>query len=85
MTNPALVGARFLLKPGRDYEDAVSLFSPYREVREVSTEARLAGAQLIDYRIKGAVGGRQTYIFVNNRLEGNALATIQGMVSGARL
>ena len=29
-TNPRLVAARFLLKPGRKYEDAVKTFQPYR-------------------------------------------------------
>ena len=29
VTNPQLVGARFLLKPGRKYQEAVDLFSPY--------------------------------------------------------
>ena len=81
ITHPPLCGARFLLKPGRDYEAAVKLFSPYREVKEVDREARRAARQLIDYRIKGT-GKHQTYIFVNNRLEGNALATIQGVVMG---
>jgi hypothetical protein len=83
ITNPALAGARFLLKPGRDYEEAVRLFKPYREVKEEDREARRAARQLIEYRIKGAAGGRQTYIFVNNRLEGNALATIRAMVAAA--
>jgi uncharacterized protein YecE (DUF72 family) len=83
ITNPALAGARFLLKPGRDYEEAVRLFKPYREIKEEDREARRAARQLIEYRIKGAAGGRQTYIFVNNRLEGNALATIRAMLTAA--
>ncbi len=81
ITHPPICGARFLLKPGRDYEAAVKLFSPYREVKEVDREARRAARQLIDYRIKGT-GKHQTYIFVNNRLEGNALATIQAVAMG---
>jgi len=33
-TNPALVAARFLLKPGRKYEDAVKSFQPYDATRK---------------------------------------------------
>src|SRR5262245_20330695 len=66
-TNAALVAARFLLKPGRKYEDAVKAFQPYTEVKEVNEEARKAGAALIlegeQYEPR-----RKTYIYVNNRL-----------------
>lgn len=80
LTNPALCGARFLLKPGRKYQEAVDLFSPYDRVKEPNTEARAAGTKLIK---EGAAtdGKRKTLIYVNNRLEGNALATIEAMVS----
>jgi uncharacterized protein YecE (DUF72 family) len=76
--HPALVAARFLLKPGRKYEAAVQLFQPYDRTREVNHEARAAGAALIADGVKA--GGRQTFIYVNNRLEGNALATIEAMI-----
>ena len=76
--HPALVAARFLLKPGRKYEEAVQLFQPYDRTREVNHEARAAGAALIADGVKAA--GRQTFIYVNNRLEGNALATIEAMI-----
>ena len=81
-TNAALGGARFLLAPGRKYQEAVELFSPYDRVKEPNPEARLAGAKLIQ---EGAVGGRErkTFIYVNNWLEGNALATIAVMVEQA--
>ena len=71
-TNPGLVAARFLLKPGRKYEDAVKTFQPYRETKEINEEARKAGARLI---LEGEryEPRRKTYIYVNNRLEGNAL------------
>ncbi len=79
-TNPELVAARFLLKPGRKYEDAVKAFQPYDKTQEVNEEAREAAASLID---EGARCGprRKTYIYVNNRLEGNALSTIDAMLS----
>jgi uncharacterized protein YecE (DUF72 family) len=78
-TNPNLCAARFLLKPGRKYEEAVKTFQPYDKVKEKNPEARASGRTLI---AEGKAAGpqRKTYIFVNNRLEGNALGTIAGMV-----
>jgi uncharacterized protein YecE (DUF72 family) len=80
-TNPALVAARFLLKPGRKYEDAVKSFQPYDATKEVNAAAREAGAALIGAGRKNPDG--KTFIYVNNRLEGNALATIQAMLEMA--
>lgn len=79
LTNPELCGARFLLKPGRKYQEAVDAFSPYNEVKEIYPEARSAGATLVQEGIKSE-GKRRTFVFVNNRLEGNALRTIEAMV-----
>ena len=45
---------------------------------EVNAEARQAGAALIADGVKAK--GRKTFIYVNNRLEGNALSTIEAMV-----
>ena len=67
--------ARFLLKPGRKYEDAVKAFSPYREVKEEVPSARIGMKELIARQPK-----KSSYVFVNNRLEGNALSTIAGVV-----
>jgi uncharacterized protein YecE (DUF72 family) len=80
-TNPDLMAARFLLKPGRKYEEAVRTFQPYDKTKEVNDEARQAGADLIK---EGKVAGtkKKTLIFVNNRLEGNALNTIGAMIEG---
>jgi len=82
LTNPNLCGARFLLTPGRKYQEAVDLFSPYDRVKEPNAEARAAGARLIQ---QGASPNqeRKTFIYVNNRLEGNALATIVAMLEQA--
>jgi uncharacterized protein YecE (DUF72 family) len=77
-TNPARVAARFLLKPGRKYEEAVKTFQPYDRTREVNDEARKAGAMLIAEGLKAT--DRQTFVYINNRLEGNALSTIDAMV-----
>lgn len=81
-TNPKLSAARFLLKPGRSYEQAVKTFQPYERVQEVYPEARTAGKRLI---AEGKKGGdrRKTFIYVNNRLEGNALETIDAIVEEA--
>ncbi len=78
-TNPRLVAARFLLKPGRKYEDAVKTFQPYDRAQDQNPEARAAGAALI---AEGQEAGqsRKTFIYVNNRLEGNALETLLAML-----
>jgi uncharacterized protein YecE (DUF72 family) len=78
-TNPQLVAARFLLKPGRKYEEAVKAFQPYDRTHEVNDEARKAGAALI-LEGKGFEPRKKTFIYVNNRLEGNALETISAMI-----
>jgi uncharacterized protein YecE (DUF72 family) len=77
-TNPELVAARFLLKPGRKYEEAVAAFQPYDKTQEIDPQARQAGAALV---MEGKANPRRkTFIYVNNRLEGNALETIRAML-----
>ena len=78
-TKPKLIAARFLLKPGRKYEEAVKTFQPYDKVKEPNPEAREAGKVLIAEG-KKPDSGRKTFIYVNNRLEGNALETIDAML-----
>jgi uncharacterized protein YecE (DUF72 family) len=68
---------RALLRTGRPYAMAVKRFRPYDKVREENPGAREALADIIrraQQRREGA------YIFVNNRLEGNAPATIAAVV-----
>ena len=79
-TQPNLCAARFLLKPGRKYEEAVKLFEPYDKVKEPNLEAREAGAVLVKEGVETGPK-RKTFIYVNNRLEGNALETISSMLS----
>jgi hypothetical protein len=57
----------------------VKAFEPYDSIKEENPEARAAGRALI---AEGKAAGpkRRTFIFVNNRLEGNALATIGAML-----
>jgi len=78
-TNPDLVAARFLLKPGRKYEEAVKTFEPYDALKEENPQARAAGKALL---AEGKAAGpkRKTFVFVNNRLEGHSLTTIAAMV-----
>ncbi len=71
--------ARFLLKPGRTYEQAVEKFKPYREVKEPFLEAREEISKLLTPTPR--VGNRR-YIYVNNRLEGCSLWTIYAVISG---
>jgi uncharacterized protein YecE (DUF72 family) len=82
-TNPELVAARFLLKPGRKYEDAVKAFQPYDKTKEVNEEARKAAAGLIVEGERCELR-RKTFIYVNNRLEGNALETIDAMLEQSK-
>jgi len=79
-TNPKLVAARFLLKPARKYEEAVKTFQPYDQVKEPYPDARAAGRALI-VEAQRDEPRRDTYIYVNNRLEGNALETIEAMLA----
>jgi uncharacterized protein YecE (DUF72 family) len=78
-TNPNLYAARFLLKPGRKYEQAVKTFQPYNRVKEQNPDAR-ASAKALIAEGKAAGPDRKTFIYVNNRLEGNALETIAAML-----
>jgi len=68
--------ARALLRPGRPYEQAVKMFTPYDRVRDENPEAREALRALIRRMREER---RAAYIFVNNRLEGNAPETIQAV------
>ncbi len=81
VTNPAILTARFLLKPGRKYEEAVKTFQPYNETKEVNDEARKAIAKLIKLALAASGGNLvRALIFINNRLEGNALNTIAAVL-----
>jgi uncharacterized protein YecE (DUF72 family) len=78
-THPEILAARFLLTPGRKYETAVEEFQPYREIKQMDKDARKAGAALMIEGLRYEPR-RKTYIYVNNRLEGNALETIAAML-----
>jgi uncharacterized protein YecE (DUF72 family) len=68
---------RALLRYGRPYERAVKKFTPYDKVQEVNAGAREAMKAMVNR----ARSTRQTaFIFVNNRLEGNAPGTIEAVL-----
>ena len=85
-TTDAFTAARFLLKPGRQYQQAVESFSPYNRTQEINDEARQAAAQLTRMRTEAAAKAssqtkvRPSFLFINNRLEGNALHTIAAIL-----
>jgi uncharacterized protein YecE (DUF72 family) len=68
---------RALLRRGRVYEQAVGLFEPYREIQEPNPEARESMRILIG---RAREDKRMLFLFVNNRLEGNAPLTILSIV-----
>ena len=55
------------------------MFEPYDKIKDPNPDARVAGAGLIQEGVSNGAK-RKTFIYVNNRLEGNALETIAAMV-----
>lgn len=78
--------SRFLLRPGRTYEQAVQMFSPYNATKEANEEARLAAAAVIEHVLKNmhATNQRPSFFFFNNRLEGSALFTVLAVLTVLR-
>ncbi len=68
---------RALLRRGRVYEEAVEKFAPYREVQDPNPEARESMRLLIG---RARENKEFLFLFVNNRLEGNAPMTILSVV-----
>jgi hypothetical protein len=65
------------LRRGRMYEDAVATFAPYTKVQDPNPEARDAMRVLIG---RARENKEFLFLFVNNRLEGNAPATMLSLV-----
>jgi uncharacterized protein YecE (DUF72 family) len=78
----APAGARLLLKSGRAYQEAVDAFSPYERVREPLPEVRATAAGMIRAAL-AAKDGKPLSIYVNNRLEGNALHTLAAILEAS--
>ena len=69
--------ARALLPRGTAYQQAVDTFAPYREIQEPQPQARQA---LKDMIAEARRMRHAAFLFVNNRLEGNAPGTILAVV-----
>ena len=69
--------SRALLRRGRPYEEAVARFAPYREVQDPNPDARESMRVLIG---RARENRQMLFLFVNNRLEGNAPLTILSVV-----
>lgn len=69
--------ARALLRPGRSYQEAVDMFSPYDRVKEEYPELRIGLAEAVSRCI---AEGRSLYAYINNRAEGNSPKTIEGIL-----
>jgi len=69
--------ARALLRHGRSYEQAVAAFQPYERVQDPNPGAREGLRALIE---RSRRTKQTTFMFVNNRLEGNAPQTIEAVV-----
>jgi uncharacterized protein YecE (DUF72 family) len=68
---------RALLRRGRVYEDAVATFAPYTEVQDPNPEARESMRLLVS---RAREEKQFLFMYVNNRLEGNAPMTILSVV-----
>jgi len=67
---------RALLRQGRPYEEAVARFSPYSEIRDPNPGVRDSLRVLIR---RSREERALAFLFVNNRLEGNAPLTIMAV------
>ena len=70
---------RALLRQGRAYEEAVREFAPYAEVREPNPFARQGIREILEI---AQMEDRTAFIFINNRLEGNAPGTMVSILDG---
>lgn len=69
--------ARALLRQGRPYEQAVQMFEPYTMLQDPNPETRDALKALAK---RTATRRERGYVFVNNRLEGNAPSTVDAVL-----
>jgi uncharacterized protein YecE (DUF72 family) len=68
---------RALLRVGRPYETAVKMFTPYENVQDPNPRARETMRHLVERAHRRR---EPAYLFINNRLEGNAPVTIDAVV-----
>jgi uncharacterized protein YecE (DUF72 family) len=69
--------ARALLRKGRPYDKAVETFEPYDRVQEPNESARERMLLIAQHARRER---KDAFLFVNNRLEGNAPSTIKAVV-----
>lgn len=72
------VVVRALLQHGRTYESAVATFEPYEKIQQPDLSTREAIRQIARVAVKEK---KKAYLFVNNRLEGNAPGTIAAIAA----
>jgi len=81
-TNQNLCAARFLLKPGRKYQEAVDLFEPYDKTKEPDADARAAGAALVKEGVEA--GRNKKDLHLREQSAGrNALDTVAAILEHA--
>lgn len=68
---------RLLLKPGVLYADAVDRFSPYDRIQEVQSTTRMSVVNMIR---EALALKKHLFLLVNNRFEGCAPKTIEGIL-----
>ena len=68
---------RALLRTGRTFDQAVKTFQPYKLTQEPNEGAREGMRQIAENARKKII---PAFLFVNNRLEGNAPGTIEEVV-----
>jgi hypothetical protein len=73
---------RALLTKGRTYEKSVDAFEPYDRIQEPNPSAREAMRQIAERAWKTR---QAAYMFINNRLEGNAPGTIEAVTEDLAL
>ena len=76
-SHSVFTAVRALLSRGRTYEKAVETFEPYKLVQEPDETARDVMRQIAERSIRQR---QPAFLFVNNRLEGDAPSTIEGVV-----
>ena len=69
---------RAVTAPGVSYRAIVDKYEPYDKVVDEVPSTRDALRALV----QDSIGKRQAYVFVDNRLEGNAPGTIRGVLNG---
>ena len=74
-TNPSLLAARFLVREGRTFEQAVKQFSPYSKVQDPNLVERAAAVALAK-RALNSHGKSKAMVLVGNRFEGHSPGTI---------